>query len=140
MGVPVLLWGPQDMVFEPDGMRYTERFERGKVTRAFKCEGESNDHGLYVRFKPDDTIFETVEFDGTLDSKLLIFSLYLFDKEGNVLCVIDLDTVIQPPLRSPAKINKKREDFFEVYNHIITCLLLYKQPYVLSIYYAISGK
>ncbi len=24
MGVPVLLWGPQDMVFEPDGMRYTD--------------------------------------------------------------------------------------------------------------------
>lgn len=24
MGVPVLLWGPQDTVFEPDGMRYTD--------------------------------------------------------------------------------------------------------------------
>lgn len=24
MGVPVLLWGPQDMVFEPDGSRYTD--------------------------------------------------------------------------------------------------------------------
>ncbi len=24
MGVPVLLWGPQDMVFEPDGTRYTD--------------------------------------------------------------------------------------------------------------------
>ena len=24
MGLPVLLWGPQDMVFEPDGMRYTD--------------------------------------------------------------------------------------------------------------------
>lgn len=24
MGVPVLLWGPQDMVFEPNGMRYTD--------------------------------------------------------------------------------------------------------------------
>lgn len=24
MGLPVLLWGPQDLVFEPDGMRYTD--------------------------------------------------------------------------------------------------------------------
>lgn len=24
MGLPVLLWGPQDMVFEPDGLRYTD--------------------------------------------------------------------------------------------------------------------
>lgn len=24
MGLPVLLWGPQDMVFEPDGQRYTD--------------------------------------------------------------------------------------------------------------------
>ncbi len=46
-----------------DGRRYTERFERGKVTRPFKCEGETEDHGLYVRFKPDAEIFtETTVF------------------------------------------------------------------------------
>ncbi len=47
-----------------DGKRYTERFERGKVTREFKCEGETTDHGLYVRFKPDAEIFtETTIFN-----------------------------------------------------------------------------
>ena len=46
-----------------DGKRYTERFERGKVTRPFKCEGETDGHGLYVRFKPDPEIFtETTVF------------------------------------------------------------------------------
>ena len=46
-----------------DGKRYTERFERGVVTRPFKCEGETDDHGLYVRFKPDAEIFtETTVF------------------------------------------------------------------------------
>ncbi len=46
-----------------DGKRYTERFERGKVTRPFKCEGDTTDHGLYVRFKPDAEIFtETTIF------------------------------------------------------------------------------
>ena len=47
-----------------DGKRYTERFERGAVARPFKCEGESEGkHGVYVRFKPDPTIFEETVFD-----------------------------------------------------------------------------
>ncbi len=47
-----------------DGLRYTERFERGAVARPFKCEGSSEGrHGLYVRFKPDATIFEETVFD-----------------------------------------------------------------------------
>ena len=46
-----------------DGQRYTERFERGAVARPFRCEGATEDHGLYVRFMPDATIFETVIFD-----------------------------------------------------------------------------
>lgn len=45
------------------GRRYTERFERGVVARAFKDEGETEKHGLYVRFKPDATIFDEVIFD-----------------------------------------------------------------------------
>lgn len=47
-----------------DGKKYTERFERGGVARPFKCEGDSEGrHGLYVRFKPDATIFEETVFD-----------------------------------------------------------------------------
>ena len=47
-----------------DGKRYTERFERGMVKRPFKCEGDCGErHGLYVRFKPDSTIFEETVFD-----------------------------------------------------------------------------
>lgn len=47
-----------------DGMAYTERFVRGKVDRAFACEGSCGDeHGLYVRFMPDADIFETVKFN-----------------------------------------------------------------------------
>ena len=45
------------------GRRYTERFERGVVARAFRDEGETDKHGLYVRFKPDATIFDEVVFD-----------------------------------------------------------------------------
>ncbi len=46
-----------------DGKKYTERFERGAVARPFKCEGDCEKHGLYVRFKPDPTIFEETVFD-----------------------------------------------------------------------------
>ena len=47
-----------------DGHKYSERFERGAVARPFKCEGDSNGrHGLYVRFKPDPTIFEETVFE-----------------------------------------------------------------------------
>ena len=45
------------------GRRYTERFERGAVARPFKDEGETDKHGLYVRFKPDATIFDEVVFE-----------------------------------------------------------------------------
>ena len=40
-----------------DGKKYTERFEKGHVARPFKCEGETDSRGVYVRFKPDPTIF-----------------------------------------------------------------------------------
>ena len=46
-----------------DGKRYTERFERGHVARPFREEGETDCHGLYVRFKPDPLIFEEVVFE-----------------------------------------------------------------------------
>ena len=46
-----------------DGQKYTERFERGKVARPFKCEGDTDKRGVYVRFKPDPTIFEETVFD-----------------------------------------------------------------------------
>ncbi len=46
-----------------DGVKYTERFERGVVARPFKEEGKTDEHGLYVRFKPDATIFEETVFE-----------------------------------------------------------------------------
>ena len=48
-----------------DGKMYTERFEKGQVVRPFTCVGDAPEgrSGLYVRFMPDDTIFETVDFE-----------------------------------------------------------------------------
>ncbi len=47
-----------------NGKRCTERFERGNVAREFMCEDATeNRHGVFVRFKPDATIFEETVFD-----------------------------------------------------------------------------
>ena len=47
-----------------EGLKYSERFEKGAVARPFKCEGSSDGrHGVYVRFKPDSTIFEETVFE-----------------------------------------------------------------------------
>ncbi|MBE6713079.1 MAG: DNA topoisomerase (ATP-hydrolyzing) subunit B [Ruminococcaceae bacterium] len=48
-----------------DGKEYTERFERGKVARGIQCTGETEKHGLYVRFMPDSEIFTEMDFDYT---------------------------------------------------------------------------
>ena len=56
-------WVELDDCYE--GRRYTERFEKGKVVRPFKDEGEypERPHGVRVTFKPDSTIFEETVFE-----------------------------------------------------------------------------
>lgn len=55
-----------------DGKKHTERFERGKTARPIKFEGEcGEEHGLYVRFKPDPEIFDTCEFEYSVVEKRL---------------------------------------------------------------------
>ncbi len=46
-----------------DGFEYTEEFEYGKVSKPFEKVGSTEKHGLYVRFYPDETIFEETVFD-----------------------------------------------------------------------------
>ena len=55
-----------------DGKKHTERFERGKTARPIELVGDCGDqHGLYVRFKPDPEIFDTTEFDyKTVETRL----------------------------------------------------------------------
>ncbi len=46
-----------------DGRKYTERYERGNLARPLKDEGTTDEHGLFVHFKPDPEIFEETVFD-----------------------------------------------------------------------------
>ncbi|MDL2287572.1 DNA topoisomerase (ATP-hydrolyzing) subunit B [Eubacteriales bacterium OttesenSCG-928-G02] len=52
-----------DVINCRDGQKYSISFEYGKVVDPFKVVGPTDEHGLFVRFYPDDSIFETVEFD-----------------------------------------------------------------------------
>ena len=55
-------WMEIDNCYE--GKRYTMRFERGEIARPFACVGDTDRHGLFVRFKPDAEIFtDTTTFD-----------------------------------------------------------------------------
>ncbi len=70
-----------------EGRRYTERFERGAVVRPFKDEGETDKHGLYVRFKPDAEIFDEVVFD--YDTLLARFREQAFLNAGINIAIRD---------------------------------------------------
>lgn len=70
-----------------EGRRCTERFERGKVVRPFKDEGETDDHGLYVRFKPDPEIFEETVFE--YDTLLMRLREQAFLNAGINICMRD---------------------------------------------------
>jgi len=49
-----------------DGRKYSIEFEYGKLSKPFEEIGKTDEHGLTVTFWPDDTIFETVEFDAEI--------------------------------------------------------------------------
>ncbi|MBQ7335315.1 MAG: DNA gyrase subunit B, partial [Clostridia bacterium] len=70
-----------------EGKRYTERFECGHVARAFKDEGETEKHGLYVRFLPDPEMFEEVVFD--YDTLLKRLREQAFLNAGVNICLRD---------------------------------------------------
>ncbi len=78
-------WLEIDNVHE--GKRCTERFERGKVVRPFKNEGESDGHGLYVRFMPDKEIFEETHFE--YDTLLMRLREQAFLNAGVNICLRD---------------------------------------------------
>ncbi len=71
-----------------EGKKWTERFERGHVARPIQEEGETSDHGLYVRFKPDPEIFEELIFD--YDTVLTRLREQAFLNAGLAIELIDL--------------------------------------------------
>ena len=71
-----------------DGKCYTARFECGHTVKPVTMIGETNKRGLYVRFKPDATIFEETVFD--YDILLSRMREQAFLNAGVMIKMIDL--------------------------------------------------
>ncbi len=52
-----------EAVVERDGGKFMQRYERGKPKGAVKKLSASRKHGTTITFKPDDTIFTTIDFN-----------------------------------------------------------------------------
>ena len=95
-----------------EGHRYTERFERGKVARPFKDEGPTEKHGLYVRFLPDDTIFEEKVF--RFDTLLTRMREQAFLNAG--VCIVLRDLRGEEPVERVLKYDGGIRSFVEYIN------------------------
>ncbi|MXR19553.1 DNA topoisomerase (ATP-hydrolyzing) subunit B [Halobacterium bonnevillei] len=59
------------VVVERDGGKYREKFEYGEPVTDLEKIGESDDTSTLIRFRPDENIFETLDFDySTLENRL----------------------------------------------------------------------
>jgi len=50
-------------LIDPSGRAYVQRFERGEPVSELKDTGPGNNTGTKITFKPDDTVFETVDYN-----------------------------------------------------------------------------
>ena len=51
-----------EVIIRRDGKRYRQTYSRGVPQSPLETLGDSDSHGTTIRFKPDEEIFETVEF------------------------------------------------------------------------------
>lgn len=70
-----------------DGKAYAIAFEKGKTVEPFHELGDTEEHGLTVRFWPDDTIFETVTFERDMVTTRLREQAFL--NAGVKICLRD---------------------------------------------------
>ena len=70
-----------------NGKIYYQKYERSKPVTELKIVGETQEHGTIVRFKPDEEIFETTEFNYEIISRRLKELTYL--NKGLKIILID---------------------------------------------------
>ncbi|HEV8701051.1 MAG TPA: DNA topoisomerase (ATP-hydrolyzing) subunit B [Candidatus Polarisedimenticolia bacterium] len=76
-----------DLEIWRDGLVYEERFERGKPADAFRQTGTTKKRGTKIRFRPDPTIFEDVNFSFDVLSQRLRELAFL--NEGVTIIIED---------------------------------------------------
>ena len=71
-----------------DGKEYRIAFEYGKPLEPYKCIGETDKHGLYVKFYADDAIFEETTYDYKVIARRLREQAFL--NAGINITLVDL--------------------------------------------------
>ncbi len=115
-----------------DGKIYHQRYERGEVVTPLKTIGKTTRTGTTVTFKPDPTIFETVEFDADILSNRLrelaflnpVLSIYFEDErserkeefhyDAGLITFVEHINRNKVPLFAPPFFIKKEVDGVEV--------------------------
>jgi DNA gyrase subunit B len=97
------------------GQMHRLRFERGRVVRKLEVVGTTDKTGTEIRFKPDPTIFTTVEFEWERISRRLRETAYLMGSRGITLHLADERTAQEETHHYPeglvafvAHLNKNR--------------------------------
>lgn len=74
-----------EVTVDQAGKQHQMRFERGRRTSELKVIGDTDRTGTEIRFKPDDTIFSTVEFEWDRITRRLRETAYLMGSRGIAL-------------------------------------------------------
>lgn len=96
-----------------DGKGYAIAFERGHVVEEFCETGDTELHGLHVKFWPDPDIFETVEFDYEMVKNRLREQAFL----NAGVCISIIDNRGEEPVSETFMYEGGIRQFAEYLNH-----------------------
>ncbi|MCL4326344.1 MAG: DNA topoisomerase (ATP-hydrolyzing) subunit B [Candidatus Thermoplasmatota archaeon] len=117
-----------EVMIKRNGKVYIQRYETGKPANELTVIGEATGTGTNIRFKPDNTIFETVKFSyETIINRARELSFLhpyiaihvkdersnkeeVFHHEGGIVELVDYLTTGNVPLHKPIYINGSREE------------------------------
>ncbi len=117
-----------DVIDYYNGKEYRVSFERGKVSKEFTMVGDTEEHGLYVRFYPDGEIFDELVFDYETIEKRLREQSFL--NAGINITLIDERS--EEEYRSEFCYEGGIRSFVEYINSKKHCQLLHKDVIYLS--------
>ena len=148
VGVSVVnaLSGWLEIEIKRDGKVYHQRYERGKTATKLKTIGKSKSTGTKVTFKPDKTIFKTIEFSYDILSQRLRELAFLnkglkitliderkdketvFEFKGGIISFVEFINKNKEPLHKIIYFEKEKDHI------VVECALQYNEGYAESIF------
>ena len=118
-----------------DGKIHRMRFERGAPTTPLETVGDTDRTGTEVRFKPDATIFSTVDFDCEIVQKRLREMAYLMGTRGFAIDLADERTGFTERMEYPeglramvAHLNEKKDPLHADVIHFVRTVTSPENP------------